>query len=381
MITLALLTAFCQEGARTSDDEALRAHIRSYAKTRDLDAKAAILKAGTAAIRTLYDERASREAAFDDLTELLFTIRFREVPDARTRLWRDLLARTDKEIEPGAEFQLDELVTSLAHSVRERQSASDGPSFVIEETPEPRLPCFFDPQVVRNPAALKLSYAPNYVSGKAYVELDRALARHGLDWAYRYGVILISTAARLWPAVAAPRALTAADLVALKGHIADLESADLERRTHAAAAIPAFGPAAVPLLKEVGGSEEARNRAVDIIRKIDAVYGSFAFDTLCAMDRQTLDGADKAVADRVNAADKLLPEDSWHTEQRIDSVLSTLGRAGGVAVDCAALVADLKISLDAGGISLRDALLLITRTYGLDFSVREGKVFVEPGKK
>jgi hypothetical protein len=62
-------------------------------------------------------------------------------------------------------------------------------------------------------------------------------------------------------------------------------------------------------------------------------------------------------------------------------VLSTLGRASGVAVDGADIVADLKISLDARGISLRDALLLVTRTHGLDFSVKEGRVLVEHRKK
>ena len=271
-------------------------------------------------------------------------------------------------------------MASLTHSVRE-ESSNDGPSFAIVDTPEPTLPVFFDPMVVRNPMALKLSYAPNYVSGKAYIELDRGLAKLGFDWAYRYGVIVVSTAARLWPASSAPRALTAADLVALKRHIADLDSADLEQRARAAGAIPSFGPAAIPLLKEVGASNEARSRAVDIIRKIDAVFGSFAFDTQCAMDKQPLEGADKTVADRVNAADKLLPDNACHNEERIDSVLSTLGRASGVAVDCAEVVSDLKITLDARGISLRDALLLVSRSYALDFSIREGKVLVEPRKK
>ncbi len=372
-----VLLVLAVPAAAQDDNETLRGHVRTYAKNHDLASKAAILKAGPQAIRVLYQERASLDfPAFDDISDLLYTLRFKSDPGAAAMLCRDHLAHTERVLSGGEQFTLDQLVDALTHADR----APDGASFKLEdEAVRYETPVFIDPLACASPETLEIVYPANYRSGKAYIELDRALAREGLDWAFRYGAILVSTPARLWPG-AAPRKLTAAEQEHLKKLVADLDAADPETRTRASREIAGLGPEALPALQNLNGSEEARARAVEVVRRINALHGGCVYGLDCAMDQQKLEGDDQRAAQRVNDDTRPLTRADF-TQERLDAVLSALGREAELRVEVSDVVADLKITLHANGLRLRDALMLITRTYGLDFTVQKGGVVVEPAAK
>jgi len=344
------------------DAETIRQHVQRYAKDKSLDAKAEILKAGKPAIRVLYEERATAEGdRFDELSDLMLTLRFKDERNPRAIEFRDSLARRMSYLR-NRELKVDELAYKILR---------DG----VRQGEKPVFYPYIDPDV--DALGLLWKFGEEHPLGKAYLELDRALAPHKIDWAYRYGVLLISTPGKLWPAAPSGRTLSADEQARLKKLIADLDAPEIDAREKAVKEIPMFGPDAVPLLKATEGSADAKARALDLLKQLDERYGAPVWDAGCAMDRQTLSPKDQDAADTVNGGVKLLPDNASFDNVRLDAVAGMMSRWGGLTIEVPELIADLKVTIAAHGLPLRDALMLMTKTHGLDFYVTESKLRID----
>ncbi len=341
--------------------EDLRKHVRAYAKDGGSAAKAEILTAGERAIRVVVEERGDPSGApFEALTDLLLTLRFTSNRTARALAFRDHLST--RRVAVGGYGKLSALIGTLM-------------TMDLKPGLRARHPYYIDPVACPSGGDEVIAAEAEKRQSRAYQELDRALAPLGLDWDYRYGVLFISTPARLWPALPL-RPLGESDRERLRKLIAELDANEVERRAAAERDIPAFGAAAIPLLKAMDGSAEAKGRAAGLLKVIEPRHGPQAWTASAAMDGQTPAGRDRETADRVNdpAAQLSLAQ---YREDRLDALMGALSRASGVEVDCPALIADMKVTADTAYLTVRDALLLVTKTHGLDFYVRDGRVVVD----
>jgi hypothetical protein len=342
------------------DDEAILRDARAFAKEGTDSAKEALLRAGSPAIRTLLEVR--DDASFDRITDLLFTLRF---ADAKGRALgvRDHFA-LHRLSAGGGRWSLDSILARAA--VYYPSGRREPKSWIV----------YVDPAAVPDPEQTFIEIPEKHQMGKVYVELDRALAPLKLDYAFRYGVLLVSTAARLWPLPPRRRTLTPAELEPLKRYVSDLDSADPEAREKAVKEIPAYGAEALPLLRAVASSEEAKTRAGALLRALEPRCGEPVWTTSFGLDRQTLSDDDRAVAAALNNSKSSLPESASFDAARLDAVLSVASRAAELRIECAALDADRKVTLELAGLTPRDALMLLARTHGLDFIVRDGRILL-----
>jgi hypothetical protein len=344
------------------DAETIRQYVQRYAKDKSLEAKAEILKAGKPAIRVLYEERATAEGErFDELSDVMLTLRFKDEKDPRAIEFRDSMARRMSYLR-NRELKVDELAYKVLR---------DG----VRQGEKPVFYPYIDPDV--EALGIQWKFNEEYPLGKAYLELDRALAPHKLDWAYRYGVLLISTPGKLWPAAPTGRTLTADEQARLKKLIADLDAPEIDAREKAVKEIPAFGPDAIPLLKATEGSADAKARALDLLKQLDERFGAPVWDATCAMDRQSLSAKDQDVANTVNGGVKLLPDNASFDKVRLDAVAGMMSRWGGLTIEVPELIADFKVTIAAHGLPLRDALMLMTKTHGLDFYVTDTRLRID----
>jgi hypothetical protein len=353
-LLIPLLISLCQ------DDAGLRRNAEAYAKADDADAKASLLRAGAAAIRVLQQERT--EESFDRISDLLLTLKFQHAP-AGALAFRDHAALRRAGFSAGS-WNLDTVVWRLAtYQVRRSDGKFESRNWLI----------YFDPAAVPDPEKLKVEIGATDL--KVFAQLDHALAPHGLDYAFRYGLLLVSTPARLWPKPA-PLTLTDAQKKDLSRAVADLDASDPEVRDRAAESIPTFGEHAMPLLRALSGSLEARNRAADLLKKLEAIHGEPVWDETCAADRQALVNEDRALLAAFKASAKAMPQWTRFEDARLDAVLSTMSQASGFEITAPELLADLKVTATVSELAVRDALMLICKTHGLDFTVRDGKVVV-----
>jgi len=363
-------------GARQGQTEALRKSIRAYLKDKNLESKTEILRLGTAAIRVVYEERLGLKGeAFDDLTDLLFTLRFMEFKDdAHAQPVRvGLATRTFGFHKNLGDHYLCSAIESLT-----------------------RISCVVDTQSAEVP----LDFPEDYHERPAYIELDRLLGARHLDWAYRYGVILISTPARLWPELGEAVRLPDQEQATLRKLVNDLDSDDPRAREESVRKLKGYGQAAIPLLKEVRTSE-GKLRAAEALKVIEPLHGEFTWKADCGMDRQRLESGSKQVADRINVDGKsLFPKghlnlirawtrppqevpklvivvERFAPSTRLDAVLGALFGESGLAVRSPDVLSDMKVAFAAKNISLRNALLLLTKMNGLDFYVEGGRVEVD----
>lgn len=353
------LLAAPPQAASPDEAESIRRQVRAFVKDRGLESKAAILKSGLPAIRILHEERAGlKDEGFDRLTELLFTLKFRDFKDERTTAFRANMTMIYASTGGGA-MSVDLLLKQISR-------------------PRGNPPQLFryhsDMEAV--PKEAPLQYPAGYEADKLYLELDRALNRYGLDWAWRYGVLLVSTPARLWPYPEDKRRLSAEGRAALQKLVAELDAPDPAVRDRAIREIPSYGREAIPLLREVGESAEAKLRAADLLKVLEARHGDVVWDTRCAMDRQELEGKDKEIAEQMNGSLKLV-SNAWLRDVRLDTLTGVLSTSSGIRIECPELIADTKTTFDASGVTLREALLLLSKTQGFDFYVRDGRVVVD----
>ncbi len=347
--------------ALSQDDGGIRRNAQTFAKSDDVEAKASLLRAGPAAIRVLQQERT--EESFGRFADLLLTLKFQHAP-AGALAFRDHAALRSSAF-GGGSWNLDTVIWRLAsYQVRRGDGKFEARTWLV----------YFDPAVVPDPDKLKVEIGERQEL-KVFAQLDRALAAHGLDYAFRYGVLFVSTPARLWPKPAAIT-LTDAQKKDLAAAISDLDASDPDARERAAEAIPAFGEHAIPLLRGLTGSLEARNRAVDLLRKLEAIHGEPVWDETCAADRQALVDEDRALFAAFKASKRTVPESSRFDNARLDAILSTLSQASGFEIVAPELLADFKVTATVPDLGVRDALMLICKTHGLDFTVRDGKIVV-----
>lgn len=319
--------------------DSIRDDVRTWLKTDTLDAKESVLRHGALAGRVLWEERAGKGGAeFDRLTDLLFTLRFLDVRDDKALRARDRLAGKLVRVEAG---NLGDLATGVCTHVR--------------------LRAMFD----TTDAALAI---PGGTAGERplYLELDRALAEQHVDWTVRYGVFLVTTPARLWPAVpAAPDENAAARARRLAE---DLDAADVATRDAASRELVRCGRDALPVLRDVSAPAEAKARAAEAIRRIEALHGEWVWTTTGVLDKPP------ALATQLEAQ---MGSDMTFTRERLDATLGTIGRAAGLTVECAPVIADVRITLDAKYLRARDAILLAACPLGLEITVDGHRVRVD----
>jgi hypothetical protein len=321
------------------DADSIRDDIRAWLKADTLDAKEHVLRHGAHAGRVLWEERAGKSGAeFDRLTDLLFTLRFLDVRDEKVLRARDRLAGKLVRVEAG---NLGDLATGVCAHLKFR---------AMYDTTD---------------AALAI---PGGTAGEPllYLELDRALADRHLDWTVRYGVLLVTTPARLWPAVPAAPDENAAERA--RRLVEDLDAADVATREAASRELVRCGRDALPVLRDVSAPAEAKARAAEAIRRIEALHGEWVWTTTGALDKPP------GLAAQLEAQ---MGSDMTFTRERLDASLGTIGRAAGFTVECAPVIADVKITLDAKYLRARDAILLAVCPLGLEIVVDGNRVRVD----
>jgi hypothetical protein len=357
VLGLLLLSAF---SPLQSDPEAIRQHVQGYVKDQNLGDKEAILKFGTVAIPVLYEERSKLQGrTFDSLTEILFTLKFKDHKDSRSVSFRQALgtARWD------ANYQSYPLNVLLDRVLR------------IQDEKLGIINWNYDKD--RYPSPDTVEYQKGYEFTNGYLEIDRAFSRFNLDWAYRYGVFLVSSPSRLWKYPDDGKRLTPEEEGRLERLATDLDAADPGIREQAVRTIPAFGRKAIAPLKRLQGSNEAKLRASAVLKLLETRYSQFFWDTDCAIDRQTLEPKDKETLDKLVEGSRALPASALFQLDRLDAVTAAISAASGIPVECSDLIADTKITLKLAGVSPHHALLLLSKMYGLDFFVRTRKILVD----
>ncbi len=349
----------------SQDEEALRRDAKAFVKTGTDTAKAALLRAGAPAIRILLEER--DDASFERVSDLLMTLRFADARgpavDCRDHLALHRLAAG------GGRWNLASILSRAAGYYLRNGKEYKG--WLV----------YVDPSVVPDAEQLFVELPEKREMGKIYLELDRVLGPLKLDYAFRYGLILISTPARLWPSPSRRQSLVAEELAALKRLVDDLDAEDPELRLKAAKGIPSYGADAIPLLKRVASSQEAKTLAADLLRLLEARYGEPVWTTALALDGQTLDDEDRAVALALNGSKAALPDTAWFDGARLDAVLSTMARSAELPIAAPDLLADLKVTLTMAGLQPRDALTLLARTHGLDVRIQGRRIVVSKESK
>ncbi len=115
---------------------------------------------------------------------------------------------------------------------------------------------FLDPRLPDDAAVKKVTVAES--DRPVHAILDAACRDAGLDWCVYYGVVLISTPERIWPAAAAPKPapLAGDELEKAKRLVEALNAETLDERDAASVALEKLGGAALPLLESNAGREE-----------------------------------------------------------------------------------------------------------------------------
>lgn len=182
-------------------------------------------------------------STFDSLADILFTLKFKDHKDARSISLRQALGSAGWQ----ANFQSFPLKYTLDRVLK------------IQDEKLGIINWNYDKVVYPNPD--QLEYQKGYIFTNGYLEIDRALANFNLDWAYRYGVFIVSSPVRLWKYPDDGKRLTSDEEGRLKRALADLDAADPEIREQALRAIPTFGRSGMARLKGPQGSNEAKSRA------------------------------------------------------------------------------------------------------------------------
>lgn len=357
IFALLLLTAL---SPLQSDPETIRQHVQRYLKDQNLGDKEAILKFGVVAIPILYEERSKLQGStFDSLSAILFTIKFKDHKDSRSVSLRQALGT----VRWPANIQSYDLKYLLDRVL----AVQDEKLGIINWN--------YDMLVFPKPDAVE--YQKGYVFANGYLEIDRALAKFNLDWAYRYGVFMVSRPARLWKYPDDGKRLTPEEEGRLEQLLSDLDAADPKIREQALRTLPAFGRSAIAPLKSLRGGNEAELRAAAALKLMETRYSDFFWDTDCALDRQKLDLKDKETLAKLAGGSKALPASALFQLDRLDGVTAAISTASGIPIECSDVIADTKITLALAGVRPNDALLLLSKSYGLDFCVRDQKILVD----
>jgi len=190
-------------------------------------AREKLLEAGPVAVRPLRKLRARSPEKID---ALIGTIRRAKSPE-----------ELGKALDATRTFEAKDLpVADLPHILSEALATA----------------VFLDPKLPDEAAVKTITVAEN--QRPVHAILDALCRDAGLDWCVTYGVVLISTPDRIWPAAPAPKPapLAGDELEKAKRLVEALNAETLDERDTASAALEKLGGAALPLLEANAGREE-----------------------------------------------------------------------------------------------------------------------------
>lgn len=325
---------------------------------RRMAAKAELLKTGPTAIRILLEERQGKPAeVFHRASDLLLTLRFQGESSSE-----------------GREFRMRMSATTLHEKEQREDELFD-------------LLCGF-PVLAETNGNLTLPSPEVCQSLPDYRVLDLMFDAAGLDYAFRFGLLIVAKPEDLWPFPEPERGRPQEE--ALKRLMARLDSAVLTERDEAERSILRMGTwVAEPLREETkSGSPEYQARVGRILATIERRLSPPRFAPMCALDRQLLSPEGEKLRARLISRSAIVTMGNFAGD-RLDVALLEAEELKGEQMDmqrtmppvkCSDLLADVPldrriVSSGRPVITMRDLLVLLTRMVpgaDLDFCVVDG---------
>ncbi len=207
--------------------------------------------------------------------------------------------------------------------------------------------------------------------------LDAMLSQAGVDFDVRHGAVFISSPERLWKPPAPeppPRELAEAEKKAARALVARFSSEALDEREKAAQELAKIGRPVIPVLEEGAKSadKEIAGRCRDLIARLTprpVKYG--LIPAAGAWRSQKLEGADKAIADKLNGTKMDLNFDSASLEDILGFVRD-FTQLNVVLEDAPNDAVSLKVK----DLTLGQTFELLTLQRGLDVKIKDGALVV-----
>lgn len=312
---------------------------------KDEAARAKVLKMGSAAIRPLLAERSRHGTALD---AFLYELKKASDPvEAHAKVYESL----EKKI------SFEERTASVAE---------------ISGSLTTEVKILVDPGV----PAKDVKFAAKEMPLRDALD---ALARGaGLEFAVRYGVVLISTPDRLWTLPPKPvRELDEKERAEVASLIEELGDDSLDVRDAADKKLRSIGPGARSLLDAAStGEGEAAARCRAILQAWDRKEEP-AFPERCGVDRQTLTGEDAKLVDRLRSRDMTIKT----AELPLSTILKLLMSACDLVYDTEVSTEGVQLSVSFESVPSYAILAILTRPFGFDFYVREGVIRIDTAEE